>query len=67
MGPAVYLLLNVEPEHTDDLIKAETIILSKPDLYDVAGGLRSFIKKENYDLYKQLPSFWIFRSNTFPR
>jgi hypothetical protein len=62
MGSAVYLLLNIEPEQADRFNKADTIILSKPDIYDAAGGLRNFIKREDYDIVKQLPSFWIFSS-----
>jgi hypothetical protein len=61
----VHLVSNVSPEQLCEVPQADTIILSKPDLYDINGALDSFVEKGSYQLVLQPVSFQVFVKGAF--
>jgi hypothetical protein len=50
-----------------DLTGRETLLLTKPDIYDPKGGLRTLLEKQNFKATQSLPAFTIFESRLPPQ
>jgi MFS family permease len=57
----VYLVSIMSSAERDLLPRPHLIVISKPDSYDTAGTLRSFIVANNYELIGKSAAFSIFR------
>lgn len=59
----IYLVSNFSEDQVKLLPSAQTVVLSKPDLYDATSALRELTERENYHLQERLPSFQIFTAH----
>lgn len=56
-----FLVLGLTPEEIRQAPAPELIILSKPDIWDRTGAVRSYIQEKQYQLVERLPAFTIWK------
>lgn len=66
-GPHIYTVSNISTEMLNKIPEAGTVIMSKPDLYDVHGALNELVVRKGYELSEQFVSFRIFSNRSLYR